>query len=126
MSQFIWVCIGSAAGGGARYLLTTWAVKALGAAFPYGTLAVNLIGSFLIALVMVASQQVALISPAVRITLATGVMGGFTTYSAFSYETLGQLQSGSWGAAGVNVAATVLGCLAACAAGWSVGRWMWG
>ena len=57
-----------------------------------------------------------------RLTLATGVLGGFTTYSAFNYETLQYAQAGAWGLAGLNVAATLVGCLAAGAAGVAAGR----
>lgn len=126
MSQLFWICTGSALGGGARYLLSGWVLKALGAAFPYGTLAVNLIGSFLVAVVMYAGVEAAVISPALRLTLTVGVIGGFTTYSTFSYETMAHLQSGAWGVAVVNVLISVFGCLLACLLGWAGARWLLG
>lgn len=124
--RLLWVCLGSAVGGGARYLVSGWALKALGPAFPYGTLAVNLIGSFLLGAIMFAGVEAAALSPNTRLALSTGVMGGFTTYSTFSYETMKYLQDGAWAIALGNVLATVVGCLAACALGWSGAKWMLG
>lgn len=124
--RFLWICLGSGMGGGARYLLSGWALKVLGPAFPYGTLAVNVLGSFLIAGLMYAGVEKMVISPTVRLTLTVGVIGGFTTYSTFSYETMRFLQDGAWGIAIVNVIVTVFGCLAACLLGWAGAKWLFG
>jgi CrcB protein len=103
MSRFFWICLGGAAGTGARYLVSGWALAALGTSIPYGTLAVNAIGSFLLGLLMQVGIATPLLSPTLRLTLTTGVMGGFTTYSAFNYETIRYVQDGSWPLAVVNV-----------------------
>ena len=124
MGRFLLVCAGGALGTGARYLLTEWALVTLGAAFPWGTLAVNTIGSFLLGLIMYAGVEAAAIPPTLRLALGTGVMGGFTTYSAFSFETLRYLQVGSPALAAAYVVATLVGCLAACAGGWAAARWL--
>jgi CrcB protein len=119
MDRILWVCAGSALGGGARYAV------ALGLAdtrFPLATLVVNLLGSFVMGALMFVGGQAALLPSTALLALTTGVMGGFTTYSAFSYETLRSLQAGAIGAALLNVAVTVLGGLAACAAGWTLAR----
>lgn len=113
MERLAWVCLGSALGGGARYLLSEAALRLLGAAFPYGTLAVNLLGSYLVGLIMVVALETALIPPVARIFLTTGVMGGLTTYSTFNYETLRFASEGNWPLAALNIAATVASCLAA-------------
>jgi CrcB protein len=126
MERFLWVCIGSAVGGGARYVVSGWALKVLGAGFPYGTLAVNVIGSFLLAGLMFAGVEAGALPPTVRLALTTGVMGGFTTYSTFSYETMKYLQDGAWEIAVANVLVTVVGCLAACLLGWAAAKWMFG
>ena len=126
MERFLWICLGSAVGGGARYLVSGWALKVLGPAFPYGTLAVNVIGSFLLAGLMFAGVEAALMPATVRLALTTGVMGGFTTYSTFSYETMKYLQDGAWGVAVVNVLVTVVGCLVACVLGWAGAKWLFG
>jgi fluoride exporter len=124
MAQFLWVCFGGALGTGARYLLSGWMARTLGAAFPYGTLAVNVIGSFLIAVVVYAASESATISPTLRVVLATGVLGGFTTYSAFSLQTLLLAHNGVWITAALYVLGTMLGCLLACQLGWSAAKWL--
>lgn len=122
MSRFLWICLGGAAGTGARYLMSGWLLRALGPGFPWGTLAVNVLGSFLLGLIMQVALTTTLISPTLRLGLTTGVMGGFTTYSTFNYETLQYLQQNEWLAAGANLAATVLVCLVAGALGVLTGR----
>lgn len=126
MEKFFWICLGSAVGGGMRYLLSGWALKLLGSSFPYGTLAVNVIGSFLVAGLMYADAEAGVIPATVRVGLTTGVIGGFTTYSSFSYETMKYLQDGAWGIAIANVLITVFGCLATCLLGWAGAKWLFG
>jgi len=120
--QFFWICLGGAAGTGARYLLSGWTTATFGAAFAWGTLVVNVLGSFLIAVLMVAANEANLLSPTLRLALTTGVMGGFTTYSAFSYETMLCFQQGAWGTGALNIVVTVVGCLVACLLGLWCGR----
>ena len=108
--QLFWICAGGAVGTAARYLLTLWANDRFGASFPYGTLAVNLIGCFLISIVVQAAAAGEW--PAtLRLALVTGVLGGFTTYSAFNHETLRFLAQGNNGLALTYVAATLAGGL---------------
>lgn len=126
MSRFLWICAGGAAGTGARYLLSGWALSALGPAFPYGTLAVNLLGSFCVGALMHIGVATPVFSPTVRLALTTGVMGGFTTYSTFNYETIRYAQDGSLALAVTNVAVTLVGCLLAGLAGVAAGRWLLG
>ena len=84
----------------------------------------NVTGSFAMAFVMEAVMRPTAMSPELRLLIATGVLGGFTTYSAFNYETAGFLRSGAWGAALLNVVATLLGCLIAGAIGLVAARWL--
>lgn len=116
------VCLGGAVGTGARYLVSGWALAVLGPAFPYGTLAVNVIGSLLLGIIMQLGLTTDLLSPTLRLTLATGVMGGFTTYSTFNYETLRYLEEGAWPRAALNVGVTLVTCLLAGIAGVAVAR----
>jgi CrcB protein len=120
MRGLLLVCAGGAVGSGARYLVAVGAARWLGADFPYGTLAVNLVGSFLIGLVQMLAAGRAL-SEETRLLLSTGVLGGLTTYSAFSYETVRLAEAGAW-RAGLNVLVTTAGCLVLCAAGMALGR----
>jgi fluoride exporter len=126
VSRFLWICAGGAFGTGARYLLSGWALAALGAGFPYGTLAVNIIGSFFVGLIMQVGLATPLLSPTLRMALTTGVMGGFTTYSTFNYETIRYVQDGAWRLAVGNVAITLIACLAAGFAGIALGRALFG
>ena len=122
MARFLWICLGGAAGTGARYWLSGWAQRHAGSGFPVGTLAVNVVGSFLLGVLMEIGVAGGLLPPTLRLALTTGVMGGFTTYSTFNYETIEYLRGGAWAIAAGNVAATVFVCLAAGIAGLATGR----
>jgi fluoride exporter len=100
-----------------RYLVTLACGKLLGPSFPWGTLAVNLVGCFFIAAIVHASLVTTQISNETRLVLTTGLMGGLTTYSAFNLDATSYLREGAYGLAGVYFAATVLGCLLAGLAG---------
>ena len=121
MSRLALICLGGAFGTGARYLLGALAVRWMGPEFPYGTLCINVLGSFLIGVVQQAALTSHLIPETLRLVLAVGVMGGFTTYSSFSYETLRLVENGSWLAAVLYVLLTTALCLGGCAIGLSLG-----
>src|SRR5687768_12331490 len=116
MSPLVWVCLGGAVGSGARYLVTQALHPVSAPGFPWGTLAVNLVGAFAISALLGPDGQASL-SPTARVALVTGGLGGFTTYSAFNHETLRLVHAGSPWTALLYVAATVVGCLAAGVAG---------
>ncbi len=115
--RFLLICLSGAVGTGARFVLASGVAGMLGTEFPYGTLVVNVVGSFLIGAVMYVSTATELITPTLRLMLSTGFLGGFTTYSAFNYETMVFVQSRMWGRAAANVVATLVVCLAAGFAG---------
>ncbi len=120
MLRFLIVCAGGALGSGARYLVSTWAARALGADFPRGTILVNASGSFVLAFVFGLPGE--LISVETRLFLGAGLMGGYTTYSSFNYETLALLERGTAGLALANVLVTVSACLVAGLLGLAAGR----
>jgi fluoride exporter len=93
MNPLILTMAGGAIGAGARYLATSAIVRALGSGWPWGTLAVNVLGGFLMGLLV---GRVADSGDPVRIILGIGVLGGFTTFSAFSLETVEMIQRGAW------------------------------
>jgi CrcB protein len=97
------VVFGGGIGAGSRYLLGGWVHGQLGNGFPWGTFAVNALGSLMIGLVFGLAQRGSL-PPAATLFLAVGVLGGFTTFSAFSYETLRLLANGNVGASFLNIA----------------------
>jgi CrcB protein len=104
------VLLGGGIGSVARYLVTLVAVRLLSPDFPFGTLAVNLVGCFFIGFVNSFAVLTVRLTPEVRLFLTTGVMGGLTTYSSFNYETLTMLDQGRTTHGVVYFAATVLGC----------------
>jgi fluoride exporter len=120
--HFALVCLGGAVGTGARYLLGGLAIRWFGGEFPYGTLLVNVIGSFLIGLVQELALGAAVVPENVRVVMAVGLLGGFTTYSAFAYESMRLAAAGSWGAAAFNVGLTTVLCFAACLVGIGAAR----
>jgi CrcB protein len=94
------VALGGALGSVARWLVSGWVQRlAPSSTFPWGTFAVNAAGSFAIGLLMVLALERALISPATRVFLVTGILGGFTTFSAFSWESLALVRDAQWPAA---------------------------
>jgi len=117
----VWVMIAGGFGSGARYLIGQWTAHVVGASFPYGTAIVNLVGCFLLGAVVQLSSSGSW-TPELRTAIAAGFLGGFTTYSSFNQETLAMLTGGAPGTAGVYVAVTLLGGLAAGSLGLAVAR----
>jgi len=122
MSRVLLVAAGGALGSALRYVVATAALTWLGPSFPWGTLAVNLVGSFLIGVVQQAATEALVIGEEARLFLTTGVMGGLTTYSAFSYETVRLFETGAAWQAWLNVIVTTAACLALCLLGLTTGR----
>jgi fluoride exporter len=113
---------GAFVGANARYLLGQWAAERFGSGFPYGTLAINLLGSLLIGAFLGLSGTPLEPSGSWRLLIVTGLLGGFTTFSAFSYETYALLSLGRWAEALLYVAASVLLGLLATAGGVGLAR----
>lgn len=122
MMRFVLVCLAGAAGTGARFALSTSIGTLLGPQLPYGTIAVNVLGSFLIGAITYTSTATDLIAPTLRLVLTTGFIGGFTTYSAFNNETVMYLQQSLWGRAIANIGLTLVVCLLAGFAGGAAAR----
>ncbi len=130
----IWVILGSALGGLARYWLAAWVTALTGPSFPWGTLLINVLGSFVIGLFAAALGDRGLFSAALvpngqlagfvdlRAFVMVGLCGGFTTFSSFSLQSLELLQSGRYGPALGYMAGSALVCLVAVWAGWVLGR----
>ena len=122
MERLLLVCLAGAIGSGLRYLVVTWTQRAFGESFPWGVLGVNVVGSFLIALVSVIAVTRAEISPAMRISLTAGFLGGLTTYSSFNQDTLSMIDRKLYGTAAAYLLVTLVTCLLAGVLGTKVGR----
>ncbi|MBW6520225.1 MAG: fluoride efflux transporter CrcB [Desulfoarculaceae bacterium] len=94
-----------------RYYVSGWAYDLFGRGFPYGTFVVNILGAFVIGLVMEFGLRSTLLSVSLRTGLTIGLLGGFTTFSTFSYETVRLLEDGNFFVAAANVLASVFVCL---------------
>ena len=113
--NYLWIGLGSALGGMARYGCSGLAARYIGATFPSGTLIVNVSGCLVIGFLatLAAADGRLLLSLDARAFLTIGVCGGFTTFSAFSIETLNLARDGEWLWAGANVILSVALCLVA-------------
>lgn len=116
MMQWIYIGVFGGLGCLSRYMVSGWIFKLAGRGFPYGTLGVNILGSFLLGLIMEGSLRSTLSSD-LRMGLTVGFMGGFTTFSTFSYETFRLIEEGSLLHAGLNILLSIIVCLAGAAAG---------
>ncbi|MDJ0654016.1 MAG: fluoride efflux transporter CrcB [Xanthomonadales bacterium] len=123
MTTVLWVAIGSALGGVARYGCSGLVARLAGETFPWGTLLVNVLGSLAIGLVATLSAPEGrwLLSVEARQFLMVGVFGGFTTFSSFSLQTLNLVQDGEWLYSGAYVVGSVVFCLVGVWAGHALG-----
>ena len=122
MSQIIFLAIAGALGALSRYGLSGLIQRLSGAGFPYGTLAVNVLGSLVIGFVMQIGLNTDIIPRTLRVTITVGFLGAFTTFSTFSYETVGYLQDGAWLLASVNIISNLGLCLISTIIGMALGR----
>jgi CrcB protein len=113
MNQVMAIAIGGALGSVLRYWLSTGAHAWLGRGFPYGTLAVNVLGCFVMGLLFVLLVERFAESPVLRAGLLIGVLGGFTTFSSFSIETFNLIEQGAMAKAAANMAASLILCVGA-------------
>lgn len=116
------VFAGGGIGAAARYWLSGLAYQRWGSEFPSGTLLVNVIGCFLIGLLMSIFEERFVLYPSLRIFLTIGILGGFTTFSSFGFETVALLRDGELFYASANVLLSVVTCLGGTWLGFSLGR----
>jgi CrcB protein len=110
----LWVALGGGLGATTRYLLGGWVVARLGSAFPFHTLLINVTGSLAIGLLLVLLTERLVVDPAWRLLLVVGFLGGYTTFSSYTFEALSLLEEGDWLAAvGYVLGSNGLGLLAA-------------
>jgi fluoride exporter len=124
--MLLYVAVGSAIGGVARYLVGGLLQRWFDTTFPAGTLLINISGSFLLGTIIRCAIDTPTLTPELRALLTIGLCGGFTTFSSFSYETVALLEDGEWTRAGLYVAASVLLSLLATLLGFALAREMIG
>jgi CrcB protein len=111
--QYLVISLGGILGANARYLLGAWIAERYGTSFPYGTLVINISGSFVIGLFLTLIAERFVLHPNWRLFFAVGFLGAYTTFSTFSYESVVLLQNGAWRLGLVNmVGSVVLGPIA--------------
>ena len=115
MQNYLWVMIGSALGGGARYWCSGFVAERVGETFPWGTLIVNVTGSFVIGFfaTLTGPDGRFLVGTTARQFVMVGICGGYTTFSSFSLQTLNLAREGEWFRAGGNIGLSVVLCLLA-------------
>lgn len=120
--SIISIAIGGAAGSLCRYGMSNGIYLLLGRGFPYGTLAVNILGSFIMGSVYILMIERASISEELRAGITIGLLGAFTTFSTFSIETINLIESGEILKAGLNVLFSVTLCISGCWLGMNLSR----
>lgn len=120
--KYLLVGIGGFLGANARYLLGSWIAQRYGTSFPYGTLVINVSGSFIIGFFLVLISERFVLHPNWRLFFAVGFLGAYTTFSTFSFESLALIQGGSWLLGLANVIGSVLLGLVAALIGMAVAR----
>jgi len=121
-AEYFWIAIGSALGGIGRYFCSGVAARLIGETFPWGTLIVNVVGSFIIGFfaTLTGPDGRIFVGSNARQFVMVGFCGGYTTFSSFSLQTLNLLQDGEWAYAGFNIAVSVILCLVAVWAGYAL------
>jgi len=120
--NFVMVSLGAIAGANLRYILSRYAAKLLGPVFPYGTLIINLTGSFIVGWFMIWTTERVLVDPRWRLLVVVGFCGGFTTFSSYAFESMAYLEQGQWLLMTTNILANNLLCMAAAIAGMALAR----
>jgi CrcB protein len=121
----MWIAVGAAGGAVLRYLVSGWVQQASGGAFPLGTLVVNVTGCLVIGILAQVAESGGLLSPAMRLLLVTGLLGGYTTYSTFANEAYLLGRSGEMWSGLLYVMLHVLLGLVAVWLGHTLVLWLW-
>ena len=122
MNDLLVISIGAIVGANARWIISRFAAKILSPIFPYGTLFINLSGSFIVGFFMIWTTERVLIDPRWRFLIVVGFCGAFTTFSSFAFETMAYFEQGQWAMMLVNFLSNNLLCLGAALAGMAAAR----
>ena len=120
MINFLAISLGAIVGANARYIISRYAAKLLGPVFPYGTLIINVAGSFIVGWFLIWTSERVLIDPRWRLLVVIGFCGGLTTFSSYAYESMAYFEQGQWFLMAANILSnnllSLLGALAGMAA----------
>lgn len=122
MKDFLTISLAAIVGANLRYVISRLAVREFGPVFPYGTLVINVIGSFIVGLFVIWTTERVLVDPRWRLLVAVGFCGSFTTFSGFAFESMSLFERGQWGLMLANIFSNNLLCLGAALAGMAVAR----
>jgi len=122
MRAYLWVSVGALVGANLRYFVSRLAAKLLSPNFPYGTLIINISGSFILGLFLIWTMERVLADPKWRWLIAVGFCGSYTTFSSYAFETIAYFEQGHWSLLALNIVTNNLLCLAAVLAGAALAR----
>jgi fluoride exporter len=122
MKDFLAVSVAAIVGANLRFLISRLALKDFGPAFPYGTLAINVIGSIIVGFFVIWSTERVLLDPRWRLLVVVGFCGSFTTFSGYAFESISLVEQGQWGLMLANVLGSNLLCIGGALAGMALAR----
>jgi CrcB protein len=122
LKNFLAISVAAIVGANLRYILSRFAAKELGPVFPYGTLFINILGSFIVGFFVIWTTERVLIDPRWRLLVVIGFCGSFTTFSSYAFETMGYFEQGQWWLMITNVLTNNLLCLGGALAGMALAR----
>ena len=122
MKDFLAISVAAIAGANLRYLVSRLAAREFGSVFPYGTLAINIVGSFIVGFFVIWTTERVLLDPRWRLLVVIGFCGSFTTFSSYAFETMAFFEQGQWGLMLANFFSNNLLCLGGALAGMALAR----
>jgi CrcB protein len=122
VKDFLAISVAAIVGANLRYLLSRLALKEFGPVFPYGTLVINIVGSFIVGFFVIWTTERVLLDPRWRLLVAVGFCGSFTTFSSYAFESMAFFEHGQWGLMLANIFSNNLLCLAGALAGMALAR----
>jgi CrcB protein len=122
VKDFLAISVAAIVGANLRYLLSRFAAREFGLIFPYGTLAINIVGSFIVGFFVIWTSERVLVDPRWRLLVVIGFCGSFTTFSSYAFETMSYFEQGQWALMLTNVLSNNLLCLGGALAGMALAR----
>jgi fluoride exporter len=122
VKDFLAISVAAIVGANLRYLLSRLAARELGPVFPYGTLFINMVGSFIVGFFVIWTSERVLVDPRWRLLIVIGFCGSFTTFSSYAFETVSYFEQGQWALMLGNILSNNVLCLGGALAGMALAR----